>query len=584
MGMCRELERSSAVESSWIRPLGGRWKWSGFAGFRSQHRVEHWCRLRGSLLIASCLIASASSVVAVSQEPSVDCPKIDHVEYPVVVVDNMPDAGDAHDYDINNHVGDRRDAADVEVLGDRCTVNQNRATGDAEKKTNVVFILTDNQGAWTLGCYGNPDIRTPHIDLLAKQGVRFTRAMSSNPVCSPTRATYLTGLIPSQHGLHSFLDRKYMIGEQAYNTLDEFTSLGEILSDEGYICGLSGKWHLGANLKPSEGFSFWITKPDGSTKEFYDQPIIENGAIYQEPMYTTDLWTKKGVEFIERNHDRPFFLYLAYNGPYSLGSLMLNRSRNRHAKAYEGVHFESFPVDQMHPWQHHNQSFHNKQVAMERVAAETSGVDDGVGEIMQVLKRLGIDEQTLVVYAADQGWMGGQNGIWGMGDHTRPIGAHNLMMQVPLLFRQPGKVQANTTIDHLVSNYDFLPSVLGHLGLTDRMAEEPKSPGRDFSPFLVGEKTEWSEEVFYEMESCRSIRTDRWKFVSRFPNGPQELYDLAADPRERFNLFGQPQHQVQSNELAKRLDTFFNRYADPKYDVWKGGESKARRLVDPSSR
>ncbi|MCA9134543.1 MAG: sulfatase-like hydrolase/transferase, partial [Planctomycetales bacterium] len=140
-------------------------------------------------------------------------------------------------------------------LAGRCLV-----AADGPSKTNVVFILTDNQGAWTLGCYGNPDIRTPHIDRLASEGMRFTRALSSNPVCSPTRATYLTGLIPSQHGLHSFLDPKYMMGPEAYNTLDEFTSLGEILRDEGYVCGLSGKWHLGDNMKPSEGFSSWITK------------------------------------------------------------------------------------------------------------------------------------------------------------------------------------------------------------------------------------------------------------------------------------------------------------------------------------
>ena len=143
------------------------------------------------------------------------------------------------------------------------------------KPVNVVFILTDNQGAWSLGCYGNPDIRTPHIDRLAAEGVKFTRALSSNPVCSPTRATFLTGLIPSQHGLHSFLDPQFMMGPKAYNTLQEFTSIGEVLRDAGYTCGLSGKWHLGDNLKPNEGFSFWITKPDGSSREFYDQDINE---------------------------------------------------------------------------------------------------------------------------------------------------------------------------------------------------------------------------------------------------------------------------------------------------------------------
>jgi arylsulfatase A-like enzyme len=199
-------------------------------------------------------------------------------------------------------------------------------------------------------------------------------------------------------------------------------------------------------MTPSEGFTTWITKPDGSTREFYDQQIIEDGQVRNEPGYTTDLWTRKGVEFIQQNKDRPFFLYLAYNGPYSLGKLMLNppgtatppttptnpspASRRRHA---------SLAARQQRIPQH--------PAAMERMAAETSGVDDGVGEIMAALKRLGLDDNTLVVYSADQGWMGGQNGMWGMGDHFRPTGAHELMMQIPLIFRQPGQIPAAQTCD-----------------------------------------------------------------------------------------------------------------------------------------
>ncbi|MSU51569.1 MAG: sulfatase [Opitutus sp.] len=451
------------------------------------------------------------------------------------------------------------------------------AAAAATRPPNVVFILTDNQGAWTLGCYGNPDIRTPHIDRLASEGVRMTRALSSNPVCSPTRATFLTGLIPSQHGVHSFLDPKFMMGPEAYNTLQEFTSIGEVLRDAGYTCGLSGKWHLGANLTPSEGFSFWTTKPSGGTLEFYDQDIIEHGKVYKEPGYITDLWTRKGIEFIEQNKDRPFFLYLAYNGPYNLFPFMLTPARNRHAAYYRGKHFASFPVDEMHPWQKANKQFHNKQAAMERCAAETSGIDDGVGEIMAALKRLGLDDNTLVVYGADQGWMGGQNGMWGMGDHFRPTAAHDLMMQIPFIFRHPARIPGGRTSDLLVSNYDFLPTVLNHVGLGNKMPSKPKSPGRDFSSMLRGNQIAWENIMFYEMETVRAVHAGDWKYVARFPNGPYELYDLTKDARERFNLFGQPGTDAKRMELAGRLDRFFAEYADPQYDVWKGGRSKARR-------
>ncbi len=455
------------------------------------------------------------------------------------------------------------------------------AQSGGKRPVNLVFILTDNQGAWSLGCYGNPDIRTPNIDRLAAEGVRFTRALSSNPVCSPTRATFLTGLLPSQHGVHSFLDPKYMMGPEAYNTLAEFTSIGEVLGDAGYVCGLSGKWHLGANLTPNEGFTFWSTKPDGSTQEFYDQNVIENGQVRREAGYTTDLWTKRGVEFIEQNKERPFFLYLAYNGPYSLGGLMQKEARNRHAAYYADKEMLSFPRDRMHPWQHANKPFHNSVGAMRRVAAETSGVDDGVGEIMGTLKRLGLDENTLVVYAADQGWMGGQNGMWGMGDHMRPVGAHELMMQIPLIFRQPRALPAGKTSDILVSNYDFLPTVLSLLGLGERMPKEPRSPGRDFSAAVRGEAMgEWDNVIFYEMEAVRAIRRERWKFVARHPNGPNELYDMETDPQERFNLYGQPGTEETREAMATELAAFFEKYADPQYDIWRGGRSKARRLTN----
>ena len=292
----------------------------------------------------------------------------------------------------------------------------------------------------------------------------------------------------------------------------------------------------------------------------------------KEAGYTTDLWTRKGIEFIEQNKNRPFFLFLAYNGPYVLGQLMTHPPQNRHAAYYKGKNFKSFPVEPMHPWQFANKNFHNTQLAMERTAAEVSGVDDGVGDVMATLKRLGLDENTLVVYASDQGWMGGQNGMWGMGDHFRPIGAHELMMQIPLIFRQPGRIAAGKTSDIMVSNYDFLPTVLDYLGLGAKMPQQPKSPGRDFAPVLRGQAIPWDNTIFYEMETVRAVRTENWKYVARFPNGPFELYDMKRDPRERFNMYGQPGMEAKRTELAQKLDAFFNQ----QYDIWKGGRSKAK--------
>jgi arylsulfatase A-like enzyme len=198
---------------------------------------------------------------------------------------------------------------------------------------------------------------------------------------------------------------------------------------------------------------------------------------------------------------------------------------------------------------------------------------------MQTLEELGIADSTLVIYTADQGWMGGQNGLWGMGDHTRPIGAHELMMQVPLIFHHPESIPAGQTCEQLVSNYDFLPSVLGYLGMSDKLPSgPPELPGRDFSKLLQGAPIDWENVVFYEMETCRAVRSQDWKLVLRHPQGPHELYDMQHDPQERFNLYGQPGLEAVQHDLQTRLESFFERYADPQYDLWKEGRSKARQL------
>ena len=459
------------------------------------------------------------------------------------------------------------------------------ATGRSAERPNVVFILTDNHGAWTLGCYGNPDIRTPNLDRMASEGMLFRRAMSSNPVCSPTRATYLTGLLPSQHGVHSFLDNKYMMGPEAYYTLKEFETLPKILHAEGYVCGLSGKWHLGANLTPQDGFTKWITMPRGSTQSFYSDPIIEDGQVKPTPKYMTELWTDHAVEFIRDNQsgERPFFLYLAYNGPYCLGKLLLRDAQNRHAAYYADKPLLSFPRDTVHPWQYNNKEYHNNPTSIRRVAAEVSAVDDGVGRVLTTLKECGLDENTVVVFAGDQGWMGGQNGFFGMGDHTRPFGAHDLMMQVPLIIRQPKAVVQGES-NMMVANYDFFPTMLDYLGLNHRLPANVKLPGRSFAKTLRGEQQPWETRMAYEMEGCRSFRTEKWKYVERrSPAGPSELYDMQQDPHERFNLFEQPQHSAIQKEMAAKLLAYFDEYADPEYDIWRGGRSKARRLYSPST-
>lgn len=455
-------------------------------------------------------------------------------------------------------------------------------TNAAAKKPNVVLIMTDNHGAWTLGCYGNQEIRTPNIDRLAAQGTLFTRAFASNPVCSPTRATFLTGLIPSQHGVHSFLGGgRLQTGPEARCTLDEFTSLPEVLREQGYRCGLVGKWHLGANLSPQEGLDdYWITMPHGGTSTFYGAKVIEDGKIRTEPKYMTDLWTEHAEKFISQSADRdePFFLFLAYNGPYSLSRLLLREGKNRHAAYYADKDMLSFPREKTHPWQFSNRDYINNPISARRVATEVSGVDDGVGSVMQALAKHGIDENTVVIFVADQGWVGGHGGFFGMGDHTRPLTARDGMMLIPTIWRHPGSIVPGKRTDRMVTNYDFMPTMLSYLGLENKTPTQPRSPGHDYSATLLGDadKDKPNAPIFYEYENLRCIRTESVKYVHRHPNGPHELYDLKADPDEFVNLVDQPNWQTKRQKLNEQLTDFFDKHALPKYDMWKGGTSQVR--------
>ncbi|MEM7014099.1 MAG: PVC-type heme-binding CxxCH protein, partial [Verrucomicrobiota bacterium] len=447
---------------------------------------------------------------------------------------------------------------------------------------NVVFILTDNHGAWTLGCYGNPDIKTPHIDQMAAEGVRFTRAFCNNPVCSPTRATYLTGMMPSQHGVHNFLHGgRLQTGPESRNTLEELRSLPEILADRGYRCGLVGKWHLGGNMEPQEALDdYWITMPHGGTRTFFGAEIIENGELRTEEEHLTTFWTKHALSFIEQQKGNPFFLFLSYNGPYGLSRWQLEDLRGPRAADYAEAEMKSFPGGLMHPWSYNNKEYFGDITAKRRYAAELAAVDDGVGAVLGKLKELGLDENTLVVFAADQGWAGGQHGFWGMGDHTRPLNAFEYSMHIPLIFRHPAGIAGGRTSDLMTSNYDFLPSVLGYLDLEDKMPGFPVSPGRDYSPVLKGEEIgDWTNEVYYEYEGLRSVRTEEWKLVRRFEDSYNELYNLADDPDETKNLFGDEASAEMRQQLLGKLDAFFEDHRVPKYDLWTGGDSQPKTIL-----
>ncbi len=451
----------------------------------------------------------------------------------------------------------------------------------AAREPNVIFILTDNQGEWTLGCYGNKDIRTPNIDRLAREGVRFDNAYAANPVCSPNRATLLTGLMPSQHGVHSFLG-KDMSGTDAATqcVIGEWTTLGEIFKSRGYRCGMIGKWHLGGSYTPQESFTdHWITMPAGSTATFFDGEVLEGGVLRKEPTHLTLLWRQHALQFIEESKDKPFFLYLPFNGPYGLGPAQeRDHERAPHWQDYADAPMPSFPRSQMHEWQFNNKDYLNNNVCIRRYGAELTTIDDGVGELLAKLESIGQLDNTLIVFAGDNGWSGGQHGLWGMGDHTRPKNAFDPTMRVPLIWWQPGRIKP-AVVNEQVSHLDFFPTLLAHLQIKPTLPAQQKLSGHDYSPALHGQPLAgWDDTIYYEFEDLRCIRTKWAKLILRKDGPLNELYDLKADPGEQHNLIDDASSSALRDELAKRLNDHFNAIADARYDLWHSGKSLAPLL------
>lgn len=462
---------------------------------------------------------------------------------------------------------------------------------------NIVLIVSDNQSHSLLGIYGNSEILTPNIDRLATEGIRFNRAFSVNGVCSPTRATLMTGLLPSQTGVHVALPTNFEVGN--WSAIEEFRNLPLTLKNAGYKTALVGKYHLGVHDNPQLGFDFWVTFPGGHTTTFYDQVVIDNGNTYRNPDHLTDFWTRKAIEFIEQQSgDQPFFLLLTYNGPYMLPPTVTMEPRNRYAEYYSR-HTPPFPQEPVHPFLRNWAMGRgpsglmvregttawtaigalNNRTAMINTAAETAMVDDGVGKVLATLESRGLEDDTLVIYTSDQGASYGHHGLWGNTSWSFPFAAYNINMQVPLIFRQPGRIPAGVVNERMINQVDFMPTLLDYIGLGD--IEIANSPGKSFAPMLEGESIAWDDTVFFEFVTVRVIETPRWKYLKRFPPpDPREFYDLETDPGETSNLIDSPQHAEIIAALDQRLTEYFAKHADPEYDLWRGGTAKGRLLEE----
>lgn len=463
----------------------------------------------------------------------------------------------------------------------------------AAERPNLLLIVTDNQSPGLLGAYGNPDIRTPNIDSLATRGMRFDNAYATSGVCSPTRATLLTGLLPSQTGVHNGLPGRFKVND--WSAIEEFRNLPQTLADAGYRTGMVGKYHLGDHAKAQLGFEFWTTFRGGHTESFVDVEVIDNGTtlnVADIDTHITDFWTRRAVDFVaQQTDDRPFFLMVSYNGPYILPPTVNEPAHNRHAEFYD-ANPPSMPQNPVHPYlREWAKSMRmpvkvvggtyawaaidalNNQQAMNKIAAEMTMVDDGVGAVLAALDESGLTDDTVVVFLSDQGSAYGQLGLWGNSSWGAPAPAYQANMQIPLIFSHPGRVPPGSVNNLMIDEFDLFPTLLDYLGFGD--LEIANTPGRSFAPALAGESIDWDDTVFFEYIDTRVIQTRRWKFTKRFLAAPNELYDLATDPGETRNLVDDPAHRDIVSEMDARMTAFFATHADPRFDIWQGGTAKA---------
>jgi len=434
-----------------------------------------------------------------------------------------------------------------------------------------------------LGCYGNGEILTPNVDRLAAGGMRFDNNFCVNPVCSPNRATCLTGLMPSQHGVHRWLGREKpdaQMGPEAYCTIEEFTNLPSILADEGYRCGQVGKWHLGDSLHPQLGFEYWHAMTQGHTPSFYNMKVAWQGEVIEEPKNFVEATADHAVDFLDGVGDEPFFLHVGFNGPYCVDGDLLSGHKNRHTPYYADKELACFPRAEPHEWQKTFREAFGNPVARSSYACAVSGVDDAVGVILDKLDAMGAADDTIVVFTADHGACAGHNGFWGMGEHARPFNVAQTTMRVPMIVRHPNGIPAGGAFEPMTSHADFFPSILGYLGLADHLPTDAPLPGRSYAPALTGEACDLGEEiVFADYETTRLVTTPQWKLIRRHGFGPDQLFNLADDSAETTNLLGSPQAADDERYLSARLDAFFARYCDEQYDTWAGGRSKGGDLI-----
>ena len=422
------------------------------------------------------------------------------------------------------------------------------------KPPNFIVIFTDDQGFEDLGCFGSPKIKTPHLDQLAADGRKFTSFYSANSVCSPSRASLMTGCYPVRVSIPGVLFPRHDIGLNP----DEIT-IADLLKTKSYATACIGKWHIGHKpkfLPTSQGFDSYYGIPysndmtidpeaklaeninlrEGFTLDRIRNekpkknlvPLMRNEEVIEYPCDQTTLtkrYTEEAVKFIEENKKRPFFLYL----PHTMPHIPLFASENFKGKSERGPYGDTIEE-----------------------------IDWSVGEIMKALRKNNLDENTLVVYTSD-------NGPWklkgGRGGSANPLRGYKFQtyeggMRVPCIMHWKGKIPPGSSCDEIAATIDLLPTIAGLSGV--ELPNDRTIDGKNIWPLISGKegaKTPHEIYFFYKGNSLESARQGKWKLRRSGKKSQSiELYDLASDISESNNLA--QENEALINEIIQKMNSF----------------------------
>ncbi|UCG84802.1 MAG: sulfatase [Gemmatimonadota bacterium] len=436
---------------------------------------------------------------------------------------------------------------------------------DPDRAPNIIIIVVDDMRWDEMGIAGHPYLETPHIDALANDGAFFSNAFHAVPLCSPNRASILTGQYPSRHGIIDNVARNRMS-----HRLETFP---QALQRAGYITAFFGKWHMGNDPTPRPGFDEWAAIPgQGRT---IDPELYEEGRIHTVEGYITDVLTDRAVSVIDRDLAQPFFIYIGHKAihPDAIqlddGSVDLSQPRAyvpapRHRGRYDDSVFTRRPNVVSSPEEltdkpalrrallNKNSAEMVEMFGLEELDPGTSeetirrraemllAVDESLGRIVAALEARGILDETFILFTSDNGFFYGEHGL----SLERRL-PYEESTRTPLLVRYPGLARGGSRIDDLVTSVDIAPTMLEIAGVP--IGDQIQ--GRSLVPLLRGDASDWRQSVlieFYTYENpfpwlvdmdYRAIRTKQFKYIHWMQHPDEnELYDLVEDPFETENL------------------------------------------------